>query len=100
MPCYTVVRVRLDDDAITRKARKNLGYPATGDLLPNKAAVDKARKALKLGSYASAVQVHNAAARAVQDEAKLLTGIAKVRKLQPNAVIKRKGSKVIVTVSV
>lgn len=100
MPCYTVVRVRLDDDAITRKARKNLGYPQTGDLLPSKVAVEKARKNLKLGAYATDVQVHNAAARAVQDEAKLLTGIAKVRRLQPNAVIKRKGSKIIVTVSV
>jgi len=99
MPCYTVVRVKLDDDQITRKARKALGYPATGDLLPTAAAVAKARITYRI-KYGTVNQVINAAARAVKTEAKMLTAIAKVKKLQPNALIKRKGAKLIVKVTV
>jgi hypothetical protein len=100
MPCYTVVKVKLDDDQITRKARKALGYPPKGDLLPDAAAVEKARKALGLSRYADKRLVEARAAQAVQAEAKILTSIAKVRKLQPTAVIKRKGNKLTVKVSV
>ncbi len=99
MPCFTVVRVTLDDDAITRKARKALGYPATGDLLQTDAAVAKAR--IKYGiRYGNVNQVTNAAARAVVAESKMLTAIAKVRKLQPTAMVTRKGVKIIVRVTV
>lgn len=100
MPCYTVVKVTLDDSRIIQKARKALGYPKTGELLPNRAAVNAARKALGLGSYATPTQVHNAAARAVQTEAKVLTSIEKVKRLQPTAIINRKGNKLTVKVQV
>ena len=99
MACFTVVRVRLDDDAITRKARKALGYAPVGEVLPGSVALAKARLTYRM-PYTTADEVHNAAAAAVQREAKVLTAIAKVRRLQPTAIIKRKGDKLTVQVSV
>ena len=75
MACFTVVRVKLDNSAINRKARKALGLPLEGDL----SAYD---------------------ARRVGVEAKILTSLAAVRRLQPSAVIKRKGDKLTVQVQV
>jgi len=100
MACFTVVRVVLEDDVIIRKARKNLGYPVRGVLLVDARAVEKARVALRVGAYATPLQVENAAARAVQAEAKILTGIAQVKRINPRAVIRRVGNKVTVRVEV
>jgi len=75
MACFTVVEVNLDDTHINRKARKALGLKAEGPL------------------------TRYDAARVVR-EAKVLTAIAKVRAMQPTAIIKRKGDKLTVKVSI
>lgn len=75
MPCYTLVRVSLDDTAINRKARKALGLPLEGDLSRYEAQ------------------------RVVQ-EAGVLRAIQETRRLAPSAVIKRKGNTLSVQVQV
>jgi hypothetical protein len=37
MPCYTVVKVEVENTEWTKKARKKLGLPATGKLYPEEA---------------------------------------------------------------
>jgi hypothetical protein len=75
MPCYTSVRVSLDDTALNRKARKNLGLAVEGSL----------------DSYE---------AQRVKQEVGVLKAIAETRRLSPTAVIKRKGNKLSVQVEV
>ena len=75
MPCYTMVRVEVDDTALNRKARKNLRLPIDGTL----------------SSYD---------AQRVTREAGVLKAIAETRRLSPTAVIKRKGNKLSVQVEV
>jgi hypothetical protein len=74
MACFTMVRVDLEDDVWNRKARKNLGLPLEGSL--------------------SALN-----AQRVTREASVLKTIATTKRLAPNAVIRRKGNKIKVTVS-
>ena len=75
MACYTLVRVSVDDTAINRKARKNLGLAIDGDL----------------DEYD---------ARRVKQEAGVLRAIQETRRLNPRAVIKRKGNQLSVQVEV
>jgi hypothetical protein len=73
MPCYTRIRVEIEDNAINRKARKNLGLPEEGSLTRTDA-------------------------RRVQKEASILKSMESVRRLDPRAIVRRKGDKVTVTV--
>lgn len=73
MPCYTVITVQIEDNAINRQARKNLDLPETGDLTRREA-------------------------RLVKREAAVLKSMAAVRRLDPRAVVRRKGNKITVTV--
>ena len=75
MPCYTKVQVTLDDTAINRKARRNLGLAEEG-----------------------ALSEYNA--RRVTQEAGVLRAIAETRRLAPTAVIKRRGNQITVQVEV
>ena len=75
MACYTLVRVSVDDTAINRKARKNLGLPIDGTL-------------------------NEYDAQRVVREAGVIKGMQEVRRLSPTAVIKRKGDKLTVQVEV
>ena len=72
--CFTEVLINLDDNTINRLARKHLGLRETGSL----------------SEYD---------AKRVRVEAGVLTAIAKVRRLNPTAVIRRKGNELTVTVS-
>jgi hypothetical protein len=73
MPCYTVIQVEIEDNALNRRARKNLGLPEEGKLSPRDA-------------------------KRVKREAAVLKSMDQVRKLDPRAIVRRKGNKVTVTV--
>ena len=75
MPCYTSVRVSVDDNALNRRARKALGLPASGDL----EEYDAGR---------------------VRAEVGVLRAIQETRRLAPSAIITRKGSQLTVQVQV
>ena len=75
MACYTVVMINLDDTAINRKAREALGLPLEGSL----------------SQYD---------ARRVTIEAGVIKARTEIRRIQPNAVIRRNGNKLSVSVSV
>lgn len=75
MACYTVVTINLDDNALNRKARGVLGLPLTGPL-----SVSEARR--------------------VKIEAGVIKTRNVIRRLQPNAVIRRVGNKLNVSVTV
>jgi len=75
MACFTVVEVTIEDTLINRKARKALGLKEDGPLTTREAAL-------------------------VRNEVAVLTSIAKVKRLQPTAIITRKGNKLTVKVSV
>lgn len=98
MACFTRVEV-LEDTVFTAKARKKLGYPVEGDLLPTGAAVEKARKKLGLSKWASATQVRNEAVRSVKKEAGILKTMAATKRLYPSAVVRRNGDKLQVSVN-
>jgi len=73
MPCYTIITVKLDDTAINRRARKKLGLSEEGNL-------------------------SSSDARRVRQEAAVLKAQDSVRKLDPRAIVRRKGNKLVVTV--
>lgn len=73
MACFTSVQINLDDTEINRRARKALGLAETGSLSETDA-------------------------KAVRIEAGVLTAMAKVRKLNPTALIRRKGNELTVSV--
>ena len=75
MSCYTMSMVELNDDTYTKKAREKLGLPLEGKL-------------------------SRTSARRVRQEAGFLKATDEVRRLQPNAVIRRRGDKLFVTVGV
>ena len=73
MACYTMIEVNLEDSALNRKARKNLGLTLTGSL--------------------TEVQ-----AKRVMREAATLKGMEAARRLDPRAIVRRKGNKLTITV--
>ena len=73
MACYTSVEVDLADDRWNREARKRLGLAVEGPL-----------------------SVYNA--RRVKVEAGVIKSMDSIRKLDPRAVIRRKGNKLTITV--
>lgn len=73
MACYTVVSVELTDEVATRLARKHLKLPETGLL-----TIDQAQ--------------------AVRIEAGIIRTHRALQKLAPNAVIRRQGDKLTVSV--
>lgn len=93
MPCYTRVRVTIDDDALTRKAVANLGfrYETKNGCVQRKLIVGWREK-----GYVSA----ESAAAAIKQEAGVLKAMQKVRRLAPTAVIKRTGNTLSVQVEV
>lgn len=74
MACYTMTRITLDDTAVNRKARKKLGLPEEGPLSRSDAA-------------------------RVKVEAGVLQTMATMRRLDPTAVIRRKGNTLTVSVN-
>lgn len=97
MPCYTRVRIiRIDDDLVTQKAVANLGFryeeQQSGCRVGKRNVVGWREK-----GYATALE----AAQAIKREAGVLRTIAETRRLQPDAIIRRKGAdKLTVTVMV
>ena len=75
MSCYTMVAVNLEDNAVNRKAREKLGLPLEGSLSQSDAG-------------------------RVKVEAGIIRSRATLMRLAPNAVIRRDGNKLTVTVSV
>ena len=75
MACWTVVTIQLEDTEINRKAREALGLPLEGSLSQRDASRVKA-------------------------EAGVIKAKREIRRLQPNAVIRRVGNKLNVSVSV
>lgn len=74
MSCYTSIELEnLDDNELNRLARKHLKYPLEGGLT-------------------------QAQARKVKQEAGLIKAERQIRKMQPTAMIKRKGNELEVTV--
>jgi hypothetical protein len=74
MACYTLVKIKVPDTEINKRARVNLGLPVEGDLT----RLD---------------------AKRVLDEAGVLTSIATVQRLSPGAIIRRVGNKLNVSVN-
>ncbi len=75
MACFTVITIEIEDSAINRKAREVLDLPLTG-----------------------ALSVYDA--RRVRTEAGVIKARIAIKKKAPNAVIRRKGNKLTVTISV
>ena len=75
MACFTMVTIQLDDSEINRAAREELELPLTGDL--------------------DSVDV-----RRVKVEAGVIKARREIRRIAPNAVIRRVGNKLTVNVTV
>ena len=75
MPCYTQVRVSIEDSALNRKARRNLNLPETGE-------------------------IERGYVPLIKREVAVLRAIKETRRLAPDAVIKRNGFELSVQVSV
>lgn len=75
MACFTMVTIQLEDTEINRKAREALGLPLEGAL----SAYDAQR---------------------VKAEAGVIKARREIRRLQPNAVIRRVGNKLHASVTV
>ena len=73
MSCFTRVRIDIEDNTWNERAREALGLPAKGKLTQGQA-------------------------RLVRTEAGVIKATAMVRRQQPNAVIRRRGNKLQVTV--
>ena len=73
-PCYTQIRVTLDDNDVNRAARKALGLPLDGEL-----------------AYSDAGRV--------KVEAGVIRTRSVLQRLAPTAVVKRTGNKLTVTVT-
>jgi hypothetical protein len=93
MACYTVTQVVLEDDAWLRKARANLKLPETGALTEEHAT---AAGLVLEGRYGWEKSKH--LETLVRDEAGVLKGMATIRRLDPRAVVRRKGNKLHVSV--
>ena len=87
MACFTRVEIRnLDEDALTQRARKNLGLPVTGEITQQHAAT-------------AGIPFYDIRRR-VKVEAGVLKSWDTVRKVRPDALVRRKGNELVVTVTV
>lgn len=73
MACYTLIEINLDDTIWNKKARKKLGFSPEGPL-----------------SWRDVAKIKR--------EAGVLKAMDSVRRLDPRAIVRRKGNKLTVTV--